>query len=66
MDSDHTVADRLVGDARRKTAKNESPGLGNIALRRPVPTKQARLGIILGSVAILVGVFFSTPALALG
>ena len=96
MDSDHNVADRLVGDARRKTAKNESPGLGKIAmivgivalvvspisiagwivgaaavglgvtaLRRPVPPKQARLGIILGSVAILVGVFFFTLNLAM-
>jgi hypothetical protein len=97
MDSDNTVADRLVGDARRKSAKNESPGLGKIAMivgivalvvspisiagwvvgataiglgvaavRRPVPPKQARIGIALGAAAILVGVFFYTLALALG
>jgi hypothetical protein len=97
MDPDNTVADRLVGDARRKTAKNESPGLGKIAmiigivalvvspisiagwivgaaavgtgvaaLRRPVPPKQARIGITLGAAAILVGVFFYTLALAIG
>ncbi|WP_214404228.1 hypothetical protein [Pseudonocardia lacus] len=32
MSSDNTVADRLVGDARRKTARNESPALGKIAM----------------------------------
>ena len=97
MDSDNSVADRLVGDARRKTAKNESPGLGKIAMivgiiavvvspisiagwvvgaaaialgiaavRRPIPPKQARIAIILGAAAILVGVFFYTLAIALG
>jgi hypothetical protein len=97
MDSDNTVADRLVGDARRKTAKHESPGLGKVAMiigiialvvspisiagwvvggaaivvgvlavRRPVPPEQARIGIILGAAAVLVGVFFYTLALAIG
>ena len=97
MDSDNTVADRLVGDARRKTAKHQSPGLGRTAMiigivalvvspisiagwivgatavgvgiaavRRPVPPKQARIGIILGAAAILVGVFFYTLALSIG
>jgi hypothetical protein len=97
MDSDNSVADRLIGDARRKTAKNESPGLGKIAMivgiiavvvspisiagwvvgaaavglgivavRRPVPPKQARVAIVLGCAAILIGVFFYTLALALG
>src|SRR4051812_20860398 len=96
MDPDNTVADRLVGDARPKTAKNESPrpgkiamiigiralgvspislpgrvgraaaiGTGVAALRRPVPPKQARIGITLGAAAVLVGVFFYTLALAI-
>jgi hypothetical protein len=32
MSSDNTVADRLLDDARRKTARNESPALGKIAM----------------------------------
>jgi hypothetical protein len=32
MSSDNTVADRLVGDARRKTAREGSPTLGRIAM----------------------------------
>lgn len=32
MTSENTVADRLLTDARKKTAKQESPGLGKVAL----------------------------------
>src|SRR4051794_33996369 len=40
-------------------------GTGVTALRRPVPPKQARIGIALGAAAILVGVFFYTLALTI-
>jgi hypothetical protein len=32
MSSDNSVADRLVGEARRKTAREESPTLGKVAM----------------------------------
>jgi hypothetical protein len=32
MSSDNSVADRLLGEARRKTARNESPALGKAAM----------------------------------
>jgi hypothetical protein len=32
MSSDNTVTDRLLGDARRKTARAESPVLGKFAM----------------------------------
>ena len=32
MSSDNTVTDRLLGDARRKTARSGSPGLGKAAM----------------------------------
>jgi hypothetical protein len=41
MSTDNTVADRLLEDARKKTAKSESPALGKAAL-------------ILGVIALLV------------
>ena len=41
MSSENTVADRLLEDARKKTAKSESPVLGKVAL-------------IVGAVALLV------------
>jgi hypothetical protein len=41
MSTENTVADRLLTDARKKTAKNESPALGKAAL-------------IVGAVALLV------------
>ena len=41
MSQDNTVADRLLEDARKKTAKSESPTLGKVAL-------------IVGAVALLV------------
>ncbi len=91
MSSENDVADRLLAEARKKTAKQESPKLGKISLiigiiavivspvsiagwvfglaavgtgvtavRRPNPTKQPRIAIALGVLAILVGVFFYT------
>ena len=32
MSQDNTVADRLIDDARKKTAKNASPTLGRVAM----------------------------------
>ncbi|GAA2555806.1 hypothetical protein [Pseudonocardia hydrocarbonoxydans] len=91
MSTDKTVADRLLDDARAKTAREESATLGKIALivgvvallaspisilgwvfgaaalglgvaavRRPASAKQAKIAMVLGSAAILVGVFFFT------
>lgn len=59
MSTDKTVADRLLDDARAKTAREESPKLGKIAL-------------IVGIVALLVspisilGWVFGAAALGLG
>lgn len=95
MSSENTVADRLLTDARRKTAKQDSPALGKAAMivgviallvspvsiagwvlgatavglgvaasRRPVSAKRARIAMVLGAAAILVGVFFFTLNLA--
>lgn len=95
MSTENTVADRLLTDARKKTAKNESPalgkaalivgvlavlvspvsilgwiigatalGLGGAAVRRPVSEKHAKIAMLLGAIAILVGVFFFTMNLA--
>ena len=41
MSTENTVADRLLEDARKKTAKSESPAMGKVAL-------------IVGAVALLV------------
>jgi hypothetical protein len=91
MSSENDVADRLLAEARKKTAKQESPKLGKISLiigiialivspvsiagwvfglaavgtgvtavRRPASTKQPKIAIALGVLAILVGVFFFT------
>lgn len=91
MSTDKTVADRLLDEARAKTAREESPALGKIALivgvvaalvspisilgwiggaaalglgavavRRPMCEKQAKIAMVLGVAAILVGVFFYT------
>ena len=91
MSSDNTVADRLLDDARKKTAKQDKPatgkpalivgvigllvspvsilgwivgatalGLGARAVRHPAAAKQARIAMVLGFAAILVGVFFFT------
>ena len=32
MSSDNTVADRLLDDARKKTARQENPATGKVAL----------------------------------
>jgi hypothetical protein len=59
MSSENTVADRLLEDARKKTAKSESPALGKAAF-------------IVGIVALLVswisilGWIFGAIALGLG
>lgn len=59
MSTDKTVADRLLDDARAKTAREESPTMGKIAL-------------IVGVVAVLVspisilGWVFGAAALGLG
>jgi hypothetical protein len=97
MSTENTIADRLLADARKKTAKEESPalakaalivsvvalllspisiagwtvgavalGLGSAATRRPVSAKQAKLAMMLGVAAILVGVFFYTLNVAMG
>ena len=96
MSTENTVADRLLEDARKKTAKSESPVLGKVALivgaiallvspisivgwivgvvalglgaaaaRRPVSAKRAKLAMVLGVAAILIGVFFYTLNVAL-
>ena len=90
------LAERLLQDARKRTAKNESPvlgkvalllgafallvspisilgwidgaiaiGLGAAAIRRPGSAKQAKIAMLLGVVAILIGVFFFTLNIAL-
>lgn len=97
MSTDKTVADRLLAEARAKTAREESPTLGKIALvvgvvallaspisilgwvfgaaalglggaasRRPVSVKQARIAMVLGVAAILVGLFFFSLNVARG
>lgn len=94
MSSDKTVADRLLDDARAKTARETSPKLGKIALivgvvallaspisiagwilgaaalglgvaaaRNPETAKQAKIAMVLGGAAILIGVFFFTLAI---
>lgn len=96
MSQDHSVADRLVTDARKKTARQESPVLakaamivgiiaalvspisiagwatgvvaivlGGTALSRKVEVQKAKIGLVLGVVAILVGVFFFTLNIAM-
>jgi hypothetical protein len=95
MSSENSVADRLLSDARKKTAKQESPMLGKVALivgaiallvspisilgwiggaitlgiggaavRRPASAKSAKIAIMLGAAAILIGVFFYTLYIA--
>jgi hypothetical protein len=90
------LAERLLEDARKRTAKNESPVLGKVALlvgafallvspisilgwidgaiaiglgaaavHRPVSAKQAKIAMLLGTIAILIGVFFFTLNVAL-
>jgi hypothetical protein len=97
MSTENTVADRLLQDARRRTAKSESPklgkaalivgvvavivspvplaawilgatalGLGSAAGRRPVSVKRAKIAMLLGTAAIVLGVFFFTLVLSRG
>jgi hypothetical protein len=40
-------------------------GTGAVAVRRPVSAKRGKIAIVLGVVAILVGVFFFTLTLAM-
>lgn len=96
MSSDNSVADRLLSEARKKTARTESPKLGKAALivgviavvvspvsilgwlvgatalgmgysatKRPVSRTRGRIAMVLGFVAILVGVFFFTLIIAM-
>jgi hypothetical protein len=92
MSTENTVADRLLEDARKKTAKSESPvalivgaiallvspisivgwvvgagaiGLGAASVRRPAAAKQAKIAMVLGGLAILIGVFFFTLNVAM-
>ena len=95
MTSDNPVADRLVTDARKKTARLASPALAKAALivgvvavlaspisiagwilgaaavglgvpgvQREASAKQAKIAIVLGVAAILIGVFFFTLNIA--
>jgi hypothetical protein len=96
MSTENTIADRLLEEARKKTAKSESPALGKAALivgafalfvspvsiagwifgavtiglglaaaRRPVSARKAKIAMLLGGAAILIGVFFYTLNIAL-
>jgi hypothetical protein len=60
MSSENTVADRLLEDARKKTAKSENPAMGKVALIVGViallVSPISILGWIVGAVAIGLGV----------
>lgn len=95
MSTENTVADRLLNDARKKTARQESASIGKVSLiigviallvspisiagwvlglaalvtggigvQRPAAAKQAKIALVLGAAAILVGVFFFTLNIA--
>ena len=98
MTSDNPTADRLVSDARKKTAAQESPrlatialvvgglgvilgslvaaagwvlgaiaiGLSGMSLKRGAGVKLAKIGVIVGVVAVLVGTFCFTYYVAHG
>lgn len=59
MSTEKTVADRLLEDARKKTAKNESPALGETALTVGIIAMAVSwisiLGWIVGAAAIGLG-----------
>jgi hypothetical protein len=59
MSTENTVADRLLQEARRRTAKNESPRLGKVALIVGV------IALIVSPVSIL-GWIGGVTALCLG
>ena len=96
MSSENSVTDRLLSEARKKTARTESPKLGKAALivgviavivspvsilgwvvgatalgmgyRLPSARcrrKRGRIAMVLGFVAILIGVFFYTLVIAM-
>ena len=60
MSSDNTVADRLLEDARKKTARQENPATGKVALIVGVlallTSPVSILGWIVGTAAVLTGV----------
>ena len=60
MSSDNTVADRLLDEARRKTAREESPALGRAAMIvgivALVVSPISIAGWIVGAVAVGLGV----------
>ncbi|WP_214369662.1 hypothetical protein [Pseudonocardia sp. H11422] len=69
MSTENTVADRLLEDARKKTAKQESPALGKAALIvgiiAVIASPVSIAGWILGVAALaLGGVSVSRPAAA--
>ncbi|MFC5996615.1 hypothetical protein ACFQE5_20620 [Pseudonocardia hispaniensis] len=59
MSSENTVADRLLTDARKKTARQESPGIGKAALIVGI------IGLIISPISIL-GWIGGLVALGLG
>jgi hypothetical protein len=95
MSQENTVADRLVTDARKKTARQEGPALGKVSLivgiialvaspisiagwvlglvaiglgvaavRKPETAKLAKIAMVLGFAALVVGTFFFTLNIA--
>ena len=59
MSSDNTVADRLLDDARKKTARQENPSTGKVALIVGViallVSPVSILGWIVGTAAVVTG-----------
>ena len=69
MSSDNTVADRLLDDARKKTARQDNPATGKVALIVGViallVSPVSILGWIVGTAAVVVGVLaVKHPAVA--
>ena len=60
MSSDNTVADRLLDDARKKTARQENPATGKVALIvgaiALLVSPVSILGWIVGTAAVVTGV----------
>ena len=60
MSSDNTVADRLLDDARKKTARQENPATGKVALIvgaiALLVSPVSILGWIVGTAAVVIGV----------
>lgn len=59
MSSDNTVADRLLDDARKKTARQENPSTGKVALIvgaiALLVSPVSLLGWIVGTAAVVTG-----------